>query len=328
MTHALLAVVAFTAATGRSQTGDGKASSPYAPAFYNGTLGEPPQLVVFPPAGKQVVIPLALPSLLRFMAFTPDGRTIFATINTTATPRTPGHPGRLGPPRLIRIDLLPVRVTTVADLVGLGDVLGMVLAPRQDKILFLGAGWKGNMDCDLFQIDPSGGEFKMLLPNFGCRLGGISPDGSKMKIRDDFSLGLAVIDLATGDTVQLGSRLWKAAWSPDGKWIAALHEDPPGEQPLPRPSKTIRIDARDFSKQRDMGGEDDTDVVWSPDSKYLLYSESQPFCSHGVTLFTMDIESGKREIVKESKCKVNGSRRIGWVSLDVEPAVGAGAHRD
>jgi hypothetical protein len=151
---ALLAVIAITAAMGLSQSGDGKASSPYAPAFYNGTLGEPPQLVVFPPAGKQVLIPLPLPGLLRFWAFTPDCRTIFATINTTSSPRTPGHPGRLGPPRLIRVDLLPpVRVTTVADLVGLGDVLGMVLAPSQDKILFLGAGWKGNMDCDLFQID-------------------------------------------------------------------------------------------------------------------------------------------------------------------------------
>jgi Tol biopolymer transport system component len=326
MTHALLAIVAVTAATGWSQSGPGVASAQYAPAYYNGTLGEPHQLVVFPRAGKQVVIPLALPTLLRFMAFTSDGRTISATINTTATPRTPGHPGRLGPPRLIRVDLAPVRVTTVADLVGLGDVLGMVLAPRQDKILFLGAGWKGNMDCDLFQIDPSGGEFKMLLPNFGCRLGGISPDGSKMIIRDDFSLGLAIVDLATGDTVQLGTRLWKAAWSPDGRWIAALHIDPPGEGPPGRISWTVLIDAHDFSKQRDMGGKGDTEVSWSPDSRYLLYSESQPsFCSHGVTLFTMDIESGKRVIVKESKCNVNSSRRIGWVSLDVMREAGAGA---
>jgi hypothetical protein len=106
----------------------------------------------------------------------------------------------------------------------------------------------------------------MLLPNFGCRLGGISPDGSKMIIRDDFSLSLAVFDFATGDTVQLGTGLWKAAWSPDGKWIAALHEDPPGEQPRPRPSKTIFIDAHDFSQQRDMGGNDDNEVIWSPDS--------------------------------------------------------------
>jgi Tol biopolymer transport system component len=322
MTHALLAIAAVTAVTGWSQSGTGATSPQYAPAFYNGTLGEPPQLVVFPPAGKQVVIPLALPTLLRFLAFAPDGRTIFATINTTATPRTPG---RMGPPRLIRVNLLPpVRVTTVADLVGLGDVLGMALAPLQDKILFLGAGWKGNMDCDLFEIEPSGGDLKMLRPNFGCRLGSISPDGSKMIIRDDFSLGLAIFDIATGDTVQLGTGLWKAAWSPDGRWIAALHQDPPGEQPRPRPSRTIRIDAHDFSQRRDMGGEDDTDVIWSPDSRYLLYSESEPFCSHGVTLFTMDIESGKRAIVKESKCNVNYLRRIGWVSLDVLVAVGAG----
>lgn len=314
---ALLGVVAFTAVPGLSQSVDGRASPTYAPAYYYGTQGEPPQLVVFPPVGRRVVIPLPLPSLLRATAFTPDGRAIFATINTIKSPRTSGHPGRLGPPRLIRVDLSPVHVTTVADLVGLDWVAGMAVAPHQDKILFTAGGWKGNTSCDLFEIEPSGGDFKMLLPNFGCGIGGISPDGGKMLAGRD--LGLAIIDLATGDEVQLGTRLWKGAWSPDGRWIAALHEDPPGERPPGRVSWTIRIDAHDFSQRRDMGGEADTEVIWSPDSRYLLYSQWEPPCPHGrddPSLITMDIETGKRAVVKESKCNVNGSRRIGWVSLD------------
>jgi hypothetical protein len=73
----------------------------------------------------------------------------------------------------------------------------LVVAPRQDKVLFVGLGWKGNGECDLFESAPTGGDFKMLLPDFGCALGGISPDGSKMSVPR--GLGLAIIDLATGD---------------------------------------------------------------------------------------------------------------------------------
>ena len=125
---ALLVPAAFAAATGLSQSGAGTVSPPrYAPAYYTGTQAEPTQLVVFPPGRPQVVIPLPVPSLLRSSVFAPDGKAIFATINTIKSPRTPGHPALLGPPRLLRIDLSPVRVTTVADLVGLEDVFGLVM---------------------------------------------------------------------------------------------------------------------------------------------------------------------------------------------------------
>jgi hypothetical protein len=312
---ALLAVVAFATVRGLSQSDAGTAPPQYAPAYYFGTQRDPPELVVFPPARRPVVIRLPSPDLPRALAFTPDGRAIFTTINTIKSPQTPGHPARLGPPRLIRIDLSPVRVTTVADLVGLASVYGLVIAPGENRILFTGGGWNGYLGCDLFEIKPSGEDLKMLLPRFGCAVGGISPDGSKMLAqRVD---GLAVIDIATGAAVPLGKGLWKGAWSPDGRWIAALQLDPESEQPRPRLSRTIRIDAHDFSQRRDMGGEGDVEVCWSPDSRYLLYSETQRFCSGtGVSLLTMDIESGKRATVKESKCIVKG-REIGWVSLDV-----------
>jgi hypothetical protein len=164
----------------------------------------------------------------------------------------------------------------------------------------------------------------MLLPRFGCAVGGISPDGSKMLVpRGD---GLAIIDLPTGTAVPLGSGLGQGAWSPDGKWIAALQLDPRHEWPRPRLSRTIRIDAHDFSLRRDLGGESDHDTIWSPDSRYLLYSEWSARCpGHNaidpgptpLTLFTTDIETGKRSAVKESQCKVNAYMKPGWVSLDV-----------
>jgi len=317
MCWALLTAVAFTAVTGYSQGVGERAPSLYAPAYYDGAQMEPPEVVIFPTAGRRVVVPLTLPSLLRASVFTPDGRAIFGAVDTIKSPRTPSHPARLGPPRLVRVDLGPVQVTAVADLVGLEWVAGLAVAPHQDKILFTGAGWKGNFGCDLFQIEPSGGNFKMLLRDFGCAVGGISPDGSKMLVPRES--GLAIIDLTTGAAVRLGTRLWKGAWSPDGRWIAALHEDPPGERPPGRVSSTIRIDAHDFSQQRDMGGESDTEVAWSPDSRFLLYSEWRPPCprrGENPSLITMDIETAKRVIVKESRCNVNGNRRIGWVSLD------------
>jgi hypothetical protein len=262
-------------------------------------------------------MPLALPGLLRASAFTPDGKTIFGAVDTIKSPRTSGHAARLGPPRLIRVDLAPFRVATVVDLVGLDDVFGLVVAPRQDRILFTAAGWKGNLGCDLFQIKSSGGDFSLVLPNFRCAVGGVSPDGEKMLVPRDHRL--AIVDLSAGAAVPLGAGLWKGAWSPDGRWIAALHQDPPGEQPIARPSTTILIDARDFSRRRDMGGRADTEITWSPDSRYLLYSEWTPPCPNRgeePSLITMDIETAKRVVVKESRCNVNGSRRIGWVSLD------------
>jgi WD40-like Beta Propeller Repeat len=214
---------------------------------------------------------------------------------------------------MIRVDLSPVRVTEVADLVGLDDVFGLVVVPHQDKVLFAGSAWKGHLDCNLFEIKPSSGDFKMILPH--CAMGGISPDGGKMLVERARGLGLAILDLGTDSVVPIasglpvGSVLWKGSWSPDGKWIAALQIDPASEQARIRRNRTIRIDAHDFSQRRDMGGEGDASVTWSPDSRYLLYNE-------GPILLTMDIESGKRVIVKGSK-GANGGPNIGWVSLDV-----------
>jgi WD40-like Beta Propeller Repeat len=291
----------------------------YAPSYYTGTQSEAPRLVVFPPGRLQVVIPLALPSLLRALVFAPDGRAIF----TIKSPRTASHPARLGPPRLIRVDLGPVRVTTMADLVGLTWVAGIAVAPHRDKILFTAGGWKGNVGCDLFEIEPSGGDLKMVLANFGCAVGSISPDGNKMLVPRD--LGLAMVDLAARTGFYLGDGLSKGAWSPDGRWIAALRLDTRGEGSRPRLSRTVLVDANDLSLRRELGGEGDHDTTWSPDSRYLLYSEWSAKCpGHNaidpgptpLTLFTMDVEAGKRSAVKGSHCKVNAYLEIGWVSLD------------
>jgi hypothetical protein len=313
---AVLALVVSFATAAQSQNGPRPIGQRYAPAYYSGTQAEPPRIVVFPPVGAPVVVPLPIPDLLRYSAFTKDGREVFASIHTMVPFGVPAYTTRLGPPRLIRIDLGPARVTKVADLVGLADVLGLVVTPRQDKILFAGAGWKGNLGCDLFEIDPTGQNMKMVLRGFGCSVGGVSPDGSKMLVPR--AVGLDIVDLATGTSTPLGSGFWKGDWSPDGKWIAALGNGLTTDRARPRGSRTFLIDANDLSRKRLLGGESDNQISWSPDSRYLLYSEWKPPCPNrgeDPSLITMDIETGKREIVRGSRCNVNSSY-VGWISLD------------
>jgi Tol biopolymer transport system component len=256
----LIATVCFSA-PGQSRNKSEGPQPSYAPAYYSGAQLEQPRIVVFPPAGVEVTIP------------------IYATINTFLPQKTPGGMARLGSPQLIRIDLAPVQTSIVADLTGIADVLGLVVSPRQDRVLFTGFAGT-NLTCDLFEINASGGKFKRLLPDFGCGISQLSPDGTKMLVRR--GTGLSVVDLSDGTAASLGKELWKGAWSPDGKWIAGLHLDPGTDNPVPRHSTTVRIDANNLADRVVLGGTGDVETVWSPDSKYLLYSEWKPPCPNRV----------------------------------------------
>jgi len=292
----------------------------YAPAYYTGTQDRPPQLVIFPPGRPEVVVPLPVPSLLRATAFASDGRTLFATVDVVASPRTAERPARLGAPRLLRIDLAPVRVTTVADLKGIDWVAGMLVSPDLAHVFLKVAGWKGSPQCDLFEISASGGELKMLVPRYGCQTTGLSPDGRKRIVEKGG--GLEVTDLETGAAALIGNGFAQGTWSSDGKWIAAVEVDPRGGS---RPSADVVISADDFSIRRRIqphGGLG----TWSPDSRYMLSSEWSPRCpGHNVldpgptpiSFFSVDIETGTRSLVKDSYCKVDAYFKPGWVSLDV-----------
>jgi hypothetical protein len=315
----------FAALSAQTQGEPAAAPEPYAPAYYTGLQGRPAQLVLFPSSGKSAKVDLPLPTLPRVVAFAREGNALFAVLDTNVYPRTAGRSARLGAPRLVRIGLAPVSVTTLADLAGLAWVAGLALSPGQDAILMVAAGWEGHAGCDLFAIGIDGQNLHMVRPDFGCSLDGASPDGASILVRR--GLGLDIVDLATWTATPLGDGLWKAAWSPDGKWIAALQLDPRSDTPRPRRSRTILINAANLAMRRDMGGGNDEEVVWSPDSRFMLYGEWSARCpghsprdpgASPITLFRMDIRTGKREPVKESVCRVN-SHQIGWVSSDVVP---------
>lgn len=233
----------------------------------------------------------------------------------------PPRPARLGPPRLIRIDLAPVHVSTVADLDGLDYVAGLVVTHREDTILLTAAGWEGHFVCDLFAINPSGQNFRMIQPRFGCTLLGMSPDGTKVSASSQSAI--RIVDLETAVAESLVGEFLKGVWSPDGRWIATVESSPRNGPGL---SRTILVDAEEPSRRRDIGGEVGHDAIWSPDSRHLLYSEWSARCpGHSpidpgptpLTLFITHVETGERSEVSESRCKVNAYLKLGWVSLDV-----------
>ena len=88
----------------------------------------------------------------------------------------------------------------------------------------------------------------------------LSPDGSRA-VGTAGSKNLGVIDLKQHRI----EKLWPgsaAAWSPDGKWIAALTYALPAEIQL--------IRASDLSTARTLGQTSVGRLQWSPDSRYLL----------------------------------------------------------
>jgi hypothetical protein len=127
---------------------------------------------------------------------------------------------------------------------------------------------------------------------------GVAVRGNRLQL---FQInGTATRDIAEG--------IVKASWSPDGRWIAAIDAH----------GKTQLIDTTDFKKKRTL---DESEVQWSPDSRYLLRIQpcSSPVAVNGAgTVQALDISTGKTTIVESSRCLVdNGS--TGWVSREVVP---------
>jgi WD40 repeat protein len=112
-----------------------------------------------------------------------------------------------------------------------------------------------------------------------------------------------LIDLDLGTIRSLGDEFFIAAWSPDGKWLAAVEK---GER-----GKTVLMDAKTLSRKRVLGT---SELDWSPDSHYLIGFKS---CDSDFgTLEAVDVETGLRTVIESSRCVVNQAT-TGWVSNDV-----------
>jgi tricorn protease len=130
----------------------------------------------------------------------------------------------------------------------------------------------------------------------------VSPTGKRMlvEMRGDIwsipaSKGVPVNLTRSGDQMDR-----YASWSPDGRWIAWLH-DGSGEYEI----HLMQSDgAGEVRQLGNWGGPHRMGVSWSPDSETLAYEDN------GGRLYLIDVESGNRRLVFEEE---NGNNvRLSW----------------
>ena len=266
-----------------------------------------PALSLFPTERPEVLIPLpaGLPVDLRVNAFSPDGTAVYVQ---NASRWSDG---------ISRIEFKPARQSVIRGSVGLGAIWHLTVSQPSGRIFVSGFAQGGRKaGCGTFEIVTNVGTLRTLLagdyPDCGGGGGDISPDGKRIL---SFSGNeLTVVDLDTGDVQAikgvaggLSQRevTWSGnvIWSPDGKWITAILDQ----------SRIILIDAANTTRRRNLGASGNGPIEWSPDSKYLLLSKSELRCSaYFKSLQIIDVETGKRRVIKSSHCKI-GPGWVGWI---------------
>jgi hypothetical protein len=270
-------------------------------------------IAVFPPAGKEFEI--SLPLIPRWFGYGPSGRSVYATALKETGPRSfTDEPG------MFKIDLDPVRVSTIQGLDDFGAIGPFAVSQGED--LVVSGGSKGNnypaKSCGVYEIHLPAGDVSAAIETSDCRAGSpwrvlsLSPEKTEALIYSNRSL--ALLDLAKGSITKIEGQLSKGSFSPDGKWIAAIQIN------NPNPPRTILIDRSELTKRRDLGESEDSEVVWSPDSKFLLHAVYRPACpsQNPLALETLDVETGKRSLIKDSICNSGSSRQIGWIRSGIK----------
>ena len=131
----------------------------------------------------------------------------------------------------------------------------------------------------------------------------------------DHRTELKLIDLETGAAKSLGFNYLSAAWSPDGRWIAALRGADGGGSYL------VLLDPVHFRVKRFLGSILDGEINWSPDSRKLIVTKGLAACGpYFATLFSLDVTTGKAEEIKGSRCILGAQGAVGWISADVYQA--------
>ena len=116
---------------------------------------------------------------------------------------------------------------------------------------------------------------------------------------------LELINLTDGSVRVVPGGFTLGSWSPDGKWLAGI-----------RTEDTFLMAADTLAPGHTLGT---TDLVWSPDSRYLLGNERELLCgAYAATLVAVDVESGKRTRITSSRCRIDRGT-VGWVSSEVAP---------
>jgi Tol biopolymer transport system component len=245
-------------------------------------------------------IKLSLPLALGYVAFSADGKSLYATAGF--------HRGNLDASRgLMKIEFNPTRVTNVPGSLEFG-ILSMAVSAHEDRIVISGLRRHNDRtDFGIFELTlPDGNSWQVLQspnlePGSAWADLSISPNGERAVAIHKGQLQL--IDVVNGVTQPIGSDFWAGAWAPNGRWIAVL---------AGKRSQLFLIDPADLSHRLSLGRVDG-EVTWSPDSRYLLWPRERLFCGfYQYSLETLEIATGKRSSVRSSRCNIEGGA-IGWV---------------
>jgi len=266
---------------------------------------------VFPPGGKEFEI--SLPWIPRWFAFGRSGRSVYATAVREIGPKS--FTDQRG---MFKVELEPVRVSTIAGLDAFYSIAPFAVSQSEDFIVFDGA--KGNYpagSCGAYKLDLPTGDIRPVIETSDCLAGSpwrvlsLSPEGTEALILANRRL--ALLDLERASIMKLEGWLTSGSFSPDGKWIAAL------EVRNPKPPRTILIDRTDLARRRDLGRASNNQTVWSPDSKVLLQTVWESACpnQNPLALETVEVQTGNRSLIKNSICHCDSSGHIGWVRSDL-----------
>lgn len=211
-----------------------------------------------------------------------------------------------------KVDLNPVRVESLGCKADVSSAFDLAVSRSEDFMLVSG-NIKGETaySCGIFefrlpaleiirQVLDAGECGSYRFENAWTSLSLSRDGGQAVAVRQD---RLELIDVIRGTRQTLAHGVVKAAWSPDGRWIAALNVR--GETQL--------IRTNDYKVGRTLAG---SEVQWSPDSRYLIRVRpcSVPVASNGVgTIEALDITTGKSVEIGSSKCAID-NHSTGWVS--------------
>ena len=265
----------------------------YTPAF----LDYRDELELFPLNGEAFT--RTLPMAPSRLVYAPDGKSLY----TFGDARDRASRG------LSRIEFDPPRVTLLPNSDQFRAVNSFTLSLQQDMVVI--SGKYGDNVCGIFELDLNSGEVRVIVKNSTCDYSqswvrmNLSPDSKRLVAyrRPDLEL----IDLATGAIQSLGGKYVAGAWSPDGKWLAALEGE--GQ------SHTVLLDANSLARGRVFGT---SNVQWSPDSHYLLGERTRGCLAYWASIVVIDVDTGQEQTVASSHCKVNLTT-TGWVSNLIVP---------
>jgi len=278
------------------------AATHYSPAFVKDR-----KLFVFPFEGNEVAIGLA--SELRSMTFSASGLSMYGVAESYSS----------GKPALVALAIKPGGVSPLLSSMPFVSVYGLAVDASEGMgIISATLERDGVRECGLFRFDIKNGGIEHIVDNLSGRCDDFLSSWSHLSISPDGSRIVGTVGKGQLGIIDLRSRRvekrWSgtaAAWSPDGKWIAALTFEAHMQVDLVR--------SGDLSVQRRLGPDDSGSLEWSPDSRYLLLWDAG-LCGIGTgyvgTLQVLDIKTGQRMSVNSSKCKVD-LMTIGWVSDDV-----------